>query len=153
MDALIMDFKFRHKLSIARLLGGLLANQIQQLRLALPEVLIPVPLHPLRLRERGFNQSVEIARHLMQQLHVPMDFDLCQRSKRTGVQSGLSAKERIRNMKNAFTITGENAYRHVAIVDDVMTTGQTARELAKRLKASGVKTIQVWTIARAAAPV
>ncbi len=114
----------------------------------MPECIIPVPLNQQRLRERGFNQALELSRIIAAQLNIPLDYSLCQRDKATPFQSGLSATQRKQNLKNAFKVTTINSYHHVAIFDDVVTTGTTVNELARQLKLSGVKTIEVWAIAR-----
>jgi len=77
-----------------------------------------------------------------------VDYTLCQRNKATPFQSGLSAKQRKQNLKGAFSVEKTQAYKHVAIFDDVVTTGTTVNELAKQLRQSGVETIEVWAIAR-----
>jgi ComF family protein len=100
------------------------------------------------LRERGFNQALELARLIAAQLNIPVDYSLCQRDKATPFQSGLSARQRKRNLKNAFSMTKTVPYKHVAIFDDVVTTGTTVNELAKKLKQSGVQIVEVWAIAR-----
>lgn len=114
----------------------------------MPECIIPVPLHQQRLRERGFNQALELSRIISKQLNIPLNYSLCHRDKATPFQSGLSAKQRKQNLKNAFKVAKNHSYQHVAIFDDVVTTGTTVNELARQLKQSGVRTIEVWAIAR-----
>lgn len=114
----------------------------------LPECIIPMPLHQKRLVERGFNQAVEISKIISKKIHVPIDYSLCHRTKYTPFQSGLSAKQRKLNLKNAFNISNTKSYQHVAIFDDVVTTGTSVDELAKKLKLSGVKIVEVWALAR-----
>ena len=116
----------------------------------MPECVIPIPLHTQRLRERGFNQSLEIAQLITKTLNIPLDYSLCKRNKATPFQSGLTAKQRKLNLKNAFSITKPHQYKHVAIFDDVVTTGTTVNELAKQLKKSGVEIVEVWAITRTA---
>lgn len=144
---LVTDLKFQQQLKIARLFAGLLAEALSHS--PRPDCIIPVPLHPRRLRERGFNQSLEIARLLGKQLGVPVAQRLCRRTRHTSPQTGLDAKARKRNIKNAFGLTGGCHYRHVAILDDVITTGNTVSELARLLARNGVKEIEVWSVARA----
>lgn len=145
---LITQLKFHNNLSYASLLADNFANHLRQRNATLPECIIPVPLHPQRLRERGFNQALELARIVAKQLNIPLKNSLCKRSKATPYQSGLSAKQRKQNLKNAFKVTNEDHYQHVAIFDDVVTTGTTVNELAKELKKSGIEVIEVWAIAR-----
>lgn len=114
-----------------------------------PELIIPVPLHTSRYRERGYNQSLEIARTLSSRIAVPVDYRSCIRTHATQPQTELTAKERRRNMKRAFTLAKPVNASHVAILDDVATTGATVNELAKALRKAGVKRIDVWVCARA----
>jgi ComF family protein len=113
-----------------------------------PQVIIPVPLHVKRLAERGYNQAIELAKPLGKALGIPVDFDLCERVKKTTTQTTASARERRENLRNAFSVTKKHELRHVAIVDDVLTTGSTAIALSKSLKKSGVEKIDVWAIAK-----
>ena len=145
---LITQFKFNHRVVMARILAALLARHIDTTEKK-PECIIPVPLHPRRLRERGYNQSQEIARLLGKTLDIPIDYQLCQRTRYTAPQTGLVAKERKRNVKNAFGLTETCQYKHVAILDDVITTGHTVTELARLLRKNGVEEIEVWSVARA----
>ena len=148
LKELIGQFKFHGSLFCAPLLAQTFIRSVQHRKNNLPECIIPIPLHTKRLHERGFNQSLELARIIAEQLHVPLDYTLCQRNKSTPFQSGLSSKQRRQNLKNAFVISKPHNYKHVAIFDDVVTTGTTVNEFAKELKASGIGIIEVWAIAR-----
>ena len=148
LKQLISNLKFQGNLTYTPLLAHSFIHSIEQRKNNLPECIIPVPLHSQRLHERGFNQAVELARIIAKQLNIPLDYSLCQRDKATPFQSGLSAKQRKQNLKNAFSVTKMHSYKHVAIFDDVVTTGTTVNELARQLKQSGVETIEVWAIAR-----
>lgn len=148
MRYLIIHLKFNQQYKNARLLGYLLANYLQKM-VELPETIIPVPLYSQRFRERGFNQSTEIAKSLSKQLKIPINTHACIRTRNTPHQIDLPAKQRITNIKNAFTINSPINARHVAVVDDVMTTGSTVNELAKVLKKSGINRIDIWVCARA----
>lgn len=145
---LISQLKFHGNLTYAPLLAHTFIQSINHRKNTLPDCIIPIPLHKTRLRERGFNQAIELARIISKQLNIKLDYSLCHRKKPTPFQSGLSAKQRQLNLKNAFSITKEHNYKHVAIFDDVVTTGTTVNELAKQLKLSGVETVEVWAIAR-----
>jgi len=145
---LIHDLKFRNQYAVARLLGELLASSAAE-RETLPEVLIPVPLHPRRFRERGFNQSTEIARIVSRRLGIPLDYRSCSRILPTLPQTSLPAEQRRRNMRNAFGVDGRLMYGRAAIVDDIVTTGATVNELARTLRKAGAGHIEVWAIARA----
>jgi ComF family protein len=149
VDYLVKRLKFSGELALAPLLGGLLAARIGRRTAALPEQLIPVPLHPVRQRERGFNQATELARSLGRCLRIPLATQLCLRRRNTGPQSLLPLTARRLNLRDAFAVRGRCAL-HVAIVDDVMTTGHTANELARALRQAGAERIEVWVIARAA---
>lgn len=148
-DYLIQRFKFAGELALAPLLGGLLATKIAACRSGLPGLLIPVPLHPSRLRERGFNQATELARVIGRRLGIGVDYRLCQRSRKTEPQSTLPVTQRRANLRNAFSISGRLTTAHIAVVDDVMTSGHTAGELARVLKRAGARRVEVWVIARA----
>ncbi|MGY6215499.1 double zinc ribbon domain-containing protein [Methylolobus aquaticus] len=145
---LIHELKFRRQYPMARLLGGLLAAGIEGTR-PVPELLVPVPLHPRRLRERGFNPSLEIAREVGRHLGVDIGTEVVTRTRPTASQAGLPASQRARNVRGAFSAKKDIQRRHVAIIDDVMTTGATAGEIARTLRQAGVETIEVWACARA----
>lgn len=148
MRFLIGQLKFHHQYKHARLLAMLLADYLAE-SVELPECLIPMPLHPNRYRQRGFNQAIEISRHLAKRFQLPMDLNSCLRRRDTPHQANLPAKQRRKNIKNAFTLSKPLEYRHIAIVDDVMTTGATANALAITLKRQGIERVDVWACARA----
>jgi ComF family protein len=145
---LITSLKFGADYKNARLLGQLLAQHLPT-HVEKPELILPVPLHKSRYRERGFNQSIEIARTISKTMQIPIDLNSCQRQRNTTQQSALAAKQRKKNMKNAFVLKKPISAQHVVILDDVMTTGSTVNELAKVLKKAGVKRVDVWVCARA----
>jgi ComF family protein len=145
---LIKGLKFNNQYKNARLLGMLFAEQLPE-NTELPQCIIPVPLHKNRYQERGFNQSLEIARSAAKQLKIPLDLNSCIRHRDTPHQVSLPAKHRHQNIKDAFSIAKPIHYSHVAVFDDVMTTGSTVQEMAKVLKKAGVKKVDVWVCARA----
>lgn len=148
---LIVRLKFQHQLSIARALGILLACRIRDtwyLNQALPDVIIPVPLHPFRLRERGFNQALEIARPVAKILKLALDRAGLERKYPTAPQSSLPAAQREQNIKNAFVVKGRYNGQYIALVDDVMTTGSTLRECSRILKREGASRVDIWCCAR-----
>jgi len=145
---LISNLKFGANYKNARLLGTLLAEHLKQTA-ERPDLILPVPLHKARYRERGFNQAIEIGRTVAKELLIPLDITSCQRYRDTPHQTQLSAKKRRKNMKNAFSIIKPIHARHIAILDDVMTTGSTAHELAYALKKAGASRVDVWVCARA----
>ncbi len=146
---LIKRLKFSHKLVPARILGELMGERLPTMAPApWPEAIVPVPLHTRRLRHRGFNQAIELARPVAARLSLPIDWECCERVVATAEQSSLSLKTRRRNLKGVFQVVRKLDYKHVAIIDDVMTTGTTANELAKTLRRSGVERVDVWVCAR-----
>jgi ComF family protein len=151
IDQLILGLKFSNRLINAKVLGELLANYLaDQYRIqAKPEIIIPVPLHSARLRERGYNQAFELARPIAKKLKIPIDKTNVVRIKNTAAQALLPAKERAQNIKRAFSVTKMKKYKHVAIIDDVITTGNTIIELSKTLHQAGVEKIDIWCCAKA----
>ncbi len=120
---------------------------------ALPQWILAVPLHRRRLRERGYNQALELAKPLAQTLNIPLRHDVLRRVRHTEAQTGLDAIERRRNLRAAFALReGLALPAHVAIVDDVFTTGMTLSECARVLKRAGVERVDVWALARAPMP-
>lgn len=148
LDYLLQQLKFHQRLHLAPLLGGLLTEAIAMRDVPLPELILPVPLHRTRLRERGYNQALELARPIAEQLSLPFAKDRIKRLRHTVAQTSLQGKERRKNLRGAFAVSG-NLPAHIAILDDVVTTGATVTELAKTLKRSGVKMVEIWAIARA----
>lgn len=149
LSHLILALKFQQKLHLARLLGELLARRMAQLKEPRPELIIPVPLHPRRLRERGYNQALELARFVGRRLEIPLDIHTLQRTHVTEAQSRLHEKERRRNVRGAFELVRPLTAEYVVLLDDVMTTGATVNECARILKSGGVKRVDVWAVARA----
>ena len=106
-------------------------------------------MHKQRYKERGFNQSTEIAKTISKRLNIPIDTESCIRQRNTLHQIDLPAKQRHQNIKNAFAVKKNIAVDHVALLDDVMTTGSTVNELAKVLKKAGIMRVDIWVCARA----
>lgn len=153
LDLLEARFKFRGDLAAGRVLAELMLERARIDTPALPALLIPVPLHRTRLRERGYNQALELAKPLAQALGIPLRNDFLVRDKATPAQIGLDAKARRRNLRDAFSARAHVEWPlHVALIDDVMTTGATLREIARVLKRAGVKRVDAWALARAPAP-
>ncbi len=147
LNWLVQTFKFRQQLAAGRLLSTLLLEPFAAP--PVPDCLIPVPLHTARLRERGFNQSLELARPLAKALEIPLEVNRCQRVRHTENQSRLTGNERRRNVRNAFEVEWPEPPRRVAMIDDVLSTGATAGELARALKRAGIAEVEVWVVARA----
>jgi ComF family protein len=148
VDVLVRDLKFRSHLPTARLLGELLCEHTEKHCTSAPDGIVPVPLHPTRLRERGFNQALELARPIARRWHVPILANRVYRARVTAPQSQLDLKTRLTNVRGAFAVKRPIQARHVAIIDDVVTTGSTVAEMARVLRAAGVETVQVWSVAR-----
>lgn len=147
---MITGLKFQNELGFARVLGTLLAQTVRQRDANLPQALIPMPLHPARLRERGFNQCEAIASHVAARLDMKLETRLLRRTRATLPQSGLSATARAENLRGAFAVdAGRIPPQHVALLDDVMTTGHTAAAAATVLKQAGCQRVEIWACARA----
>jgi len=155
VDDLIRRLKYQGVLANARVLGVLLAQAARQRGAPLPRLLVPVPLHIARLRERGFNQAAALARYAGRMLDIPSARHAIRRIRDTPSQTALDMTERHRNVRGAFALHGARALRrllaadHVAIVDDVVTTGSTVQELRGVLLGAGVRQVEVWAVARA----
>ena len=147
IDRMIIEFKENRKLHIGHLLGNLLADSFPK-HFTLPDLLIPIPLHKTSLKQRGFNQSLEIAEVLSNRWSVPVDSRNCSRVVKTNEQKSLSLKDRTRNVKDAFAISRAYQGERITIVDDVITTGATAKELARLLMSNGAGSTEVISIAR-----
>lgn len=155
VDSLVLGLKFGAKLSYAEIIAQQLADAIlrqSKLRSALPNLLCPVPLSRGRLVNRGFNQALEISRPLSRRLGVPLQADLLWRIKETLQQSSLHPDARHKNIQGAFTVN-PRWYpaidgQHVAVIDDVMTTGTTLNEIAKTLKRHGAARVSNLVFAR-----
>ncbi|MFL6713829.1 MAG: ComF family protein [Sulfurifustis sp.] len=147
VDRLIQGAKYGERLDWAALLGRRLAGHIGALTAA-ADVIVPVPLHRSRLRRRGYNQSMEIARPVALALDLPL-VSLVERWRATPPQTALSREERRKNVRNAFRTTGNVAAKRVAVVDDVMTSGATAEMLARCLLKAGAGEVEIWVVARA----
>lgn len=144
VDGLVQALKYRGQLAIAPLFGMALAQALDET----PDVLIAMPLSPGRLRERGFNQAHEIARHVAKACRLPIEAQACRRISETPPQAALPYKERAKNVRNAFVCDIDLTGRHAAVVDDVMTTGATLNELAKKLKQAGAARVTGLVAAR-----
>ena len=147
LSHLVMALKYQRRLSLVPVLAGALAEHVAQCAVEV-DALLPVPLHASKLRQRGFNQALELARPLARQFGLPIMPQL-ERHRATEAQSSLHADARQKNVRDAFRIKQPFDYQRVAIVDDVMTTGSTVNEIAKLLTVAGVEEIQVWCVARA----
>ena len=151
----IQSVKFKGKLATARLLGKLFAQQLANcidLQDNKPDGILPVPLHPSRQRERGYNQALEIALPVAKHLRIPILNNLASRIKATPAQTSLSLQQRKQNLQRAFVIHREVREQHIVIIDDVMTSGTTVNTLAQNLKQAGARQVSVWCLSRAEPP-
>ena len=114
----------------------------------LPDCIVPMPLHPTKLRERGFNQSLLLAAKIARELDIELLPNACQRVRDTPPQSALPWKERKKNMRNAFCCDTDLTGRHVALIDDVLTTGASLNALAEAVQKRGASEISAWVVAR-----
>ncbi|WLG96310.1 ComF family protein [Pseudomonas sp. FP198] len=157
VDSLITRFKHQAKWPLGRLLGELLAQSLQHHfdeGLERPDALVPVPLAARRLRQRGFNQATLLARWLSAALRIPCEDDLLLRVQDTPAQQVLDARARRRDLRQAFALAPGAVLnnRHLALVDDVLTTGATAQALARLLLDAGAARVDVYCLARTPKP-
>lgn len=143
----ICAFKYNNKPELAQALAQTMALEISGNALDLPDLLIPVPMHISKLRSRGYNQASLIAIKLGQLLNIDVATNIIEKHLATPAQAELSLAQRRKNLKGSFQLKNKIPSKHVAIVDDVFTTGATAEEIAKILKQNGVDYCQVWGVA------
>ena len=157
VDSLITRFKHNAKWPFGHLLADVLSQYLQHRfdeDLPRPDALLPVPLAAKRLRQRGFNQAAMLARWLSRQLDLPCEENVVHRIQDTSAQQDLDAKARKRNLRNAFALTTDAHVkgRHLALVDDVLTTGATTQALARLLMNAGAARVDVYCLARTPKP-
>lgn len=150
IDRLLQHYKYNDSLHLANTFATMLYdNKLSALTsTAKIDLIIPMPMHNTRLKERGFNQALEIARLLSKNMRIKLDFTSCRRSKHTPPQASLPLKARIKNIRGVFHCQQNLQGLSIAIVDDVMTTGASLNELAKTLKQAGAVHVECWAIAR-----
>jgi len=146
MNKLVQTLKFSQGLAEGRLLGVLLAAAVSAAEK--PDVIVPMPLHPERLRERGFNQAMEIARPVSRSLGIPLSTNILHRVLQTAPQTELKGSARVANVRGAFQATARRTPPRVALIDDVITTGATVDEAARSLRRAGAREVTIWAVAR-----
>lgn len=151
-DGLLGALKFEAAIDLAPVLALQLARAVEARALPAVDVLLPVPLAPLRLRERGYNQALLLARPLARRFGLRVAVDALQRPVETPHQIALPREQRAANVRGAFLVDRAAAAalrgRHVAVIDDVMTTGATIGEVTRVLRDAGVASVQAWVFAR-----
>jgi ComF family protein len=163
VDQLISEFKNNHQRRVGHVLAVVLAQRYQRWCLtqdqhqeqpatAGVDLLVPMPLHENRQRQRGFNQANDISQQICHQTAIAVDTRLCRRIKETAAQKGLSAIARQKNIQQAFVVGRRLTGLRVAIVDDVLTTGATVAELSRMLLRAGARSVDIITLARTAPP-
>ena len=154
VDAMMLRYKYGNMLNLGDTFGEFLAEKssLGAMNHNDVDLIIPMPMHPQRLKERGFNQALEIAKILTKNCKEKLDYNSVERQTLTPPQASLPLKERVKNIKGAFKV---NAYKldklqdkRIAIIDDVMTTGASLNELAKTLKEAGAGHVACWVVAR-----
>lgn len=151
IDHLVQALKFHGAVAQGRVLGTLLGRRLlSRASHELPDCIVPMPLSDERFRERGYNQAIELALPVSRILGIALRTDLVVRQRHTREQAALTRKERKKNVQGAFAVKGAVAKASIAILDDVVTTGSTANELAKVLVRAGARAVQVWAVAHAA---
>lgn len=157
LEQLVLGLKFGHQLSYATFMAEQLSIRVrgawsEQSVDTVPDIVCPVPLGAKRLQERGFNQSLEIARHLSHSLGLPLNYRLILRVRETLQQSGLAPEARTANLRRAFSINPALLKsiegKHIAVIDDVITTGATLNEIARVLKSFGAARVSNYVFAR-----
>jgi ComF family protein len=153
VDVLVQALKYRGQLATGRVLGVLLGNSIVRHGLHLDvDVVVPVPLHPVRHAERGFNQSAELGRRVAREVSRRFCEGAVTRVRHTGPQVALRLDQRRTNLAGAFSCATSLRELRVAVVDDVLTTGSTARAIATALREAGAASVDLWCVARALPP-
>ena len=145
LDAMMQRYKYGSMLNLGYIFGEILSKKVQLTDI---DLIIPMPMHPTRLKERGFNQSLEIAKVITKNHTEKLNNALVQRQRYTPPQASLPLKERVKNIKGVFATSADLTGKRIAIVDDVMTTGASLNELAKTLKKAGAVRVECWVVAR-----
>lgn len=146
LSQLITQLKFSHQLQLIPTLSHLFLENIRWVEK--PDIIVPIPLHKTRLRERGFNQSLELAKPIAKALRIPIDTQILFKIKNTQPQSELSAKARHRNIAGSFSVEKSVTGKHIVLFDDVITTGTTLQTAKTLLMKKGARRVSLWALAR-----
>lgn len=146
IDVMIQKLKYGLDLTLTPILANFIVSKISNN--SLPDAIIPVPLHSEKIKIRGFNQAIEISRYVSKQTGIPVLSNICFRIKNTPSQTELPWKKRQQNVRNAFKCQSDLTNKHIAILDDVMTSGATVNALAKEIIKQGAAKVSVWVAAR-----
>jgi ComF family protein len=150
LDKLIQAFKYGHRLALGAYFGRQLSAQLAAAAPAANvDRIIPLPLHGERLRTRGFNQALELARPISAHWQIPIDKTSCQRIRNTPAQADQPWRQRLRNIRGAFHCTADLSGQRILLIDDVMTTGASLNECARTLKLHGAAEVTALVVARA----
>lgn len=148
IDQMLRALKYHQQLSFARTAAGLIADMVRESDKPRPDLLVGVPMTHRAIRKRGLNQAVFLARLTGRQLDIPAKSSLIKKLRETDRQSTLNASQRQRNLKGAFHCKGSLKGKHIGLVDDILTTGATANEISRVLKAAGANRVDIWVCAR-----
>lgn len=148
INQLIIKFKFSNSPELAHIFAEKLSAKLFLKDTKQPDIIVPVPLHSIRQRTRGYNQSLVFAKEISRCIGVETNSSLCRRIINTDPQTSLPMKTRRKNVKGAFEISPGHLPKHIAIVDDVITTGSTISELSRLFRNAGCERIDIWAIAR-----
>jgi len=152
VDRMLCALKYRQHLSFARTAAGVIADNVLKRHQKRPDLLCAVPMTPRALRRRGLNQSAFIAQLVSRTLGIPIRVSLLKKVRDTDQQSTLNARERHKNLIQAFHCKHRLDGQHIALVDDILTTGSTANEISKTLKDAGAARVDIWACARTGKP-
>lgn len=150
LRTLLHEFKYKEALYLANLITECML-EARPTQAYQPDCLVPIPMHRTRLKERGFNHAAHIAKHLGRHLGIPYHLSLCEKTIHTERQASLDSNKRKKNLTQAFRVKDvvqAKNYKHITLVDDLMTTGSTVEALARSLKQAGVERVDVWCLAR-----
>jgi ComF family protein len=142
---MMQRYKYGNMINLGHIFRKMMSNRINSSSV---DLVIAMPMHSMRLKERGFNQALEITKIITKNNPEKLDYLSAQRQKLTQPQASLPLKDRVRNIKGAFTVCNQLKSKRFAIVDDVMTTGASLNELAKTLKQAGATHVECWVVAR-----